>query len=153
MLTRDKNEWSQRQSVQTWYREWPWDILEIWWFWDFRVTVTVKTTAIRRGFELYECLLVAMKTLISLVHGSDWQVLELCVGFCKSADLRAVVCRLITESSADSPSLLKTISHRAVLSTTELTVAVECLHHIYEVSVYELFHIHNCGYYRTLYQK
>jgi len=31
-----KNEWSQ--SVQTWYREWPWDILEVMWFWSWKVS-------------------------------------------------------------------------------------------------------------------
>jgi len=30
-----KNEWSQ--SVQIWYREWPWDILEVTWFWGWKV--------------------------------------------------------------------------------------------------------------------
>ena len=65
--------WSQ--SVQTWYREWLWHILEIV-FWGWKVTITWSisafftlltitpvtvdwlTTAIQRGFELYECLLV-----------------------------------------------------------------------------------------------
>ena len=27
------------QSVQTWYREWPWDILEVTCFWDWKVKV------------------------------------------------------------------------------------------------------------------
>jgi len=31
-----KNEWSQ--SVQTWCREWPWDILIVTWFWCWKVT-------------------------------------------------------------------------------------------------------------------
>ena len=64
----------------------------------------------------------------------DWQVLELCAGFCEIADLRAIICRLITESSADTP-LLTSIANWAILSPTELTVAVECLQHFYEVSV------------------
>ena len=58
MLTRDKNEWFQ--SVQTW--EWPWDILQVVWFWvelkGQRSTLGLDLTAIRNGFELYECLLV-----------------------------------------------------------------------------------------------
>jgi len=32
-----KNEWSQ--SVQTWCREWPWDFLEVVWFWGWKVGV------------------------------------------------------------------------------------------------------------------
>jgi len=40
--------------------EWPWDIIEMTWFWvsRSRVSVSVKATAIRREFELYECHLV-----------------------------------------------------------------------------------------------
>jgi len=73
-------------------------------------------------------------------------VLELCVGFSEVADLRAVVCRLVTEpSSVDGNGhavLLKNIAHWAVLSPTELTVAVECLQHICEVTSFlcELFY-------------
>jgi len=63
---------TREQSV-TWYREWPWDILEMMWFWGKKVKVTGSvsafftlmnitlmlmhiwlTTAIWRGFELYE---------------------------------------------------------------------------------------------------
>jgi len=66
--------------------------------------------------------------------GSNWQVLELCAVFCEVADLRAIICRLIMESSADCP-LLAGIAHWAVLSPTELTVAVECLQHFFEVFV------------------
>jgi len=69
-------------------------------------------------------------------------VLELCVGFCEVSDLRAVVCRLVVDSSAgdtaDRAPLLTSISHWAVLSPTELTVAVECLQHIYEVNLFVL---------------
>lgn len=64
-------------------------------------------------------------------------MLELCVGFCDVADLRAVVCRLVTESRTDDvihAPLLASISHWAVLSSTELIVAVECLQHICEVT-------------------
>jgi len=64
------------------------------------------------------------------------QVLELCVGFCEIADMRAVLCRLITESLASdyaASSLLSSIACWAVLSPTEITVAVECLQHIFEV--------------------
>jgi len=70
-----------------------------------------------------------------LVCCFDWQVLELCVGFCAVHDLRAAVCRLITESPSDCTSLLTRTAHWAALSPTELTVAVECLQHIYEVSI------------------
>jgi len=76
-----------------------------------------------------------------------WQVLELCAGFCQVSDLRAVICRLISETSsagtmlvksksasAGTSPLLTSIANWAVLSPTELTVAVECLQHFYEVS-------------------
>ena len=62
-------------------------------------------------------------------------MLELCVGLCKLAKLRPIVCRLVKESSADgagSDSSLLMIAHWAAVSPTELTVAVDCLHHIYE---------------------
>ena len=43
----------------------PWDILEVTWFWVKRSKVNVRVrvsrlwlTAIRSGFELYECLLI-----------------------------------------------------------------------------------------------
>ena len=66
-------------------------------------------------------------------------MLELCVGFCEVAELRAVVCRLVTESSADGAgggsSLLMRIAHWAAVSPTELTVAVDCLHRICEVCI------------------
>ena len=77
-----KTEWSQ--SVQTWYREWPWNILEAMWFWswkykgqghrvsynffsffhtnDYYTYIFWLTTAIQRGFELYEYLLVSYKS-------------------------------------------------------------------------------------------
>ena len=35
-----QNKWSQ--SVQTWYREWPWDILQVTWFWGRKVNVRVS---------------------------------------------------------------------------------------------------------------
>ena len=41
------------------YREWPWDILRVTWFWVERFsTLGLGLTAIRRGLELYECLQV-----------------------------------------------------------------------------------------------
>jgi len=54
-----KNERSQ--SVQTWYMEWPWDILQVVYGFGLigqRSRLGLGLTAIRRGFELYECLLV-----------------------------------------------------------------------------------------------
>ena len=53
-----KNEWSQ--SVQSWYREWPW-VSYKWHGFGLkgqRSTLGLQLTAVRRGFELYECLLV-----------------------------------------------------------------------------------------------
>jgi len=66
----------REQSVQTWYTEWSWDILEMMWVLglkDHRINKCIfhtndyyayhmlmhiwLTTAIRRVFELYECLL------------------------------------------------------------------------------------------------
>jgi len=63
--------------------------------------------------------------------------LELCVGFCEISDLRAVICRLVAEPSTNTAGrapLLASIAHWAVLSSTELTVAVECLQRIFEVT-------------------
>jgi len=71
-------------------------------------------------------------------------VLELCVAFCEVTDLRAVICRLLTEQSADTnvpAPLLTSIAHWAVLSPTELTVAVECLHHVCEVTLSILHYV------------
>ena len=45
-----------------------WDILETTWFWgsgsQVRVMVMFEATAIRRGFELYECLLDLLLVII-----------------------------------------------------------------------------------------
>jgi len=79
----------------------------------------------------------------------DGQVMELCVGFCKVTDLHAIVCRLISEPSSTNNAgrspLLKSIGDWAVLSPTELVVAVECLQHIFEVTsfVREGFCVHS----------
>jgi len=76
--------------------------------------------------------------------------MELCVGFCKVTDLRAVVCRLISEPSSTDKTgrspLLKSIADWVVLSPTELVVAVECLQHIFEVTSFVgSVHTVSCG--------
>jgi len=58
------NSISQKRTIQKCsnlvHREWPWDILQFTWFWVQRskVNVGLGLTAIRRRFELFECLLV-----------------------------------------------------------------------------------------------
>ena len=47
------------------------DILEMTWFWvsgsQVRVRVRVKATTIRRGYELYECLLVNVVVVVIII--------------------------------------------------------------------------------------
>jgi len=65
-----KHKWSQ--SVQTWYRKWSWDMLEVVWFGVEKLKVKVRVrlglTSIRRGFELCECLLVVRATKRSRIQ-------------------------------------------------------------------------------------
>jgi len=68
------------------------------WFWGFKVTVRVrvKATAIRRGFELYECLLVPVVfSCQSQCHQVSPYVLE----------YRLIISLLWTHKSLDSPSV------------------------------------------------
>jgi len=82
-------------------------------------------------------------TFVCILAHLNWyfggQVLELCVGLCQVSDVRADVCHLITElpvDDANHTSLLTSIVRWAVLSPTDLVVAVECLQQICEVCVF-----------------
>ena len=87
------------QSVQTWYREWPWDILQVVWFHG------VKDTATRRGFELYECLLVCRNVLSVLLAVT----LALC--YCLLTALALVVLERTLSSMFWSNKLRNSVRH------------------------------------------
>jgi len=52
ILTHVKNEWSQ--SLQTWYMEWSWDIVEVIWFWDWQVLQRSRSHGQQVHFSHYK---------------------------------------------------------------------------------------------------